>query len=156
MSLIARAQLVRPGGGLVFQAASQRLDLLNPLVIQTQTIAGLQWLVAKGHVFELTAARSDHHDDSGLGLAPGYVGTHARGWAVDGWPLASKKAGDYLDVGDARFQAFLRDARLMPYLMQIGLTSDCYTPANIAAGGATVYLDDGGPHVHLGFRIQSL
>jgi len=145
MSIGARIALVRPGGGLVFQAASQRTDLINPLMTQTQMIAGLQWLVAKGHVFELTAARFDHHDDHGLGIAPVYAGTHARGWAVD-----------YLDAGDARFQAFLRDARLMPYLMQIGLTSDCYTPANIAAGGATVYLDDGGPHVHLGFRIQSL
>ncbi len=152
MSIGARIALVRPGGGLVFQAASQRTDLINPLMTQTQMIAGLQWLVAKGHILAVTAVRSDHHDDSYL--SPDGVGTHARGYAIDCWPLQSKKMGDWVPVAGPEIETFLRDARLMPYIMQIGLTADCYSSANIAAAGPSVYLDDGGPHAHLGFRLH--
>src|SRR5580704_16792274 len=86
-----------------FQADSQRTDLENEVITQTGLIALLTELLEKGHILEFTAVKTDHHDDSNLGLH-----CHFNGYCADLWPLASATAGDYLDAGDPRFQAFLR------------------------------------------------
>ena len=144
MSLEARQGLV-DHPHTFFQAQSQRDDLLDPNKTQTGLIALLLDLVGKGHIIEFTAVRSDHHDDSGLGLH-----CHAYGYAADCWPLASATAGDYLDAGDARFQAFLKDAAASSWLYQIGLAGSAAIQVNFAAAGRSAFDDDGADHVHLG------
>jgi hypothetical protein len=145
MSAQARSLLVT-SPSVFFQNDSQRSDLLSVTTTQTELIALLLELVAKGHILEFTAIKSDHHDDSALG-----VHCHFNGYCADVWPLASQKAGDYLDASDARFQAFLRDVSVSPWLYQIGLVGDgADSAANFEAAGPTAFQDDGGPHVHLG------
>ena len=139
MSQQARDALVTK---LIFQRDSQRNDLLSPLVTQTELIAFLTELVAKGHFLEITAVKSDHHNDGPRG--------HAGGRAADCWPLASFTAGDYLDADDARFAAFLRDVAASTWLYQVGLAGSADTAENRAAAGATCFSDSGGDHVHLG------
>lgn len=147
MSIAARKALVA-SPNTIFQRDSQRSDLLDPTKTQTELIAALRFLIGAGHIIEFTAIRSDHHDDSGLN--PTGVGTHARGWAADCWPLASTSPGDYVDAGDARFAAFLQDCAKMPFLFQIGLGGSADTSANQAASGDTCFSDNGGDHIHLG------
>jgi hypothetical protein len=142
MSIQARQDLVSK---LVFQRDSQRNDLMDPNMTQTTLIALLLELVNKGHHIEITAVRSDHSDDSALGLH-----CHANGYCADMWPLGSATPGDYLDAGNPYFQQFLRDAAGSSWLYQIGLAGSAYTDANVAAAGSTVFHDDGADHVHLG------
>ena len=148
MSLQARNALVN-SGRLVFQAASQRTDLLDPARVQTEVIAMLQYLTREFWI-ELTAVRTDHHDDSDLNPTPPHEGTHACGWAVDCWPLNSSKPGDYMDAGDAHFRDFLGAIAQGPFYYQTGLAGEAYTQENMAAAGAQAFCDDGGDHVHIG------
>ncbi len=143
MSQEARHELVNL---LVFQRGTERGDLLDPNRTQTQLIALLLDL-AKTHGWhiEITAVRSDHHDDSGLGLH-----CHANGYAADCWPLKSATPQDYLDAGDPRFQKFLRDAAASSWTYQIGLAGTADTSTNMAAAGKTAFQDSGPDHVHLG------
>jgi hypothetical protein len=143
MSMQARDKLVTE---LVFQSGTERGDLLDPNRTQTELVALLLDLAEHhGWHIEVTAVRTDHHDDSALGLH-----CHANGYAADCWPLASATPGNYLDAGDARFQQFLKDAAASPWIFQIGLAGSAYTSANMAAAGASAFQDDGADHVHLG------
>ena len=142
MSQQARDVLVAK---LVFQDDTQASDLQNIGLTQTQLIALLTELTGKGWNIEITSVRTDHSDDSALGLH-----CHANGYCADLWPLASSDAGDYLDAGDPRFQQFLTDAAASPWLYQIGLAGSAWTTANANAAGPTVFQDDGADHVHLG------
>jgi len=145
MSQEARDQLVA-SANTVFQDDSQRADLKSPALTQTDLIALLIDLCeTKEHAVEFTAIKSDHHDDRNLGEH-----CHYNGWCADLWPLASTTAGDYLDAGDPRFQAFLRDVAAAPHLYQIGLAGSAWTEDNVAAAGDSVFQDDGGDHVHVG------
>jgi hypothetical protein len=139
----------------VFQTElAMHRDLLDPTDggTRTELIALLAHLVFdKQWAIEFTAIRTGHHDDTGLNPTPPHAGTHAAGWAVDCWPLASTTPGDYLDAGDERFRAFLRDVAQAPYHMQTGLVGDGADSAeNFAAAGPTAFQDDGSPHVHIG------
>ena len=150
MSQQARDDLVN-SGKLVFQDASQKSDLENTALTQTQLIALLQYLcVTKGHHIEITACRSDHHDDSDLAPTPPHLGTHAGGWAVDCWPLTDGTPGSYIDPSTQAFRDFLSDVKRAPYLLQIGLGGAADTEANRAAAGDTVFSDDGADHIHCG------
>ncbi|MFY9883526.1 MAG: hypothetical protein WAL67_16770 [Candidatus Cybelea sp.] len=142
MSTQAREQLVSK---LVFQDGSQKSDLLNPSLTQTTLIALLLDLADKGHHIEITAVRSDHDNDSALGLH-----CHHNGYCADLWPLGSATPGDYLDANNPYFQQFLKDAAASVWLHQIGLAGTAWNDANVAAGGSTVFHDDGADHVHLG------
>jgi hypothetical protein len=145
MSIEARQALVN-GGHLFFQDATQSSDLLDPNVTQTDLIALLQYLVEKGYHIEITAVKSDHSDDSGLGEH-----SHFNGWCVDCWPLASATAGDYMDAITDAFQAFLRDVAAAPHLYQIGLAGEAAAfTDNFTAAGPTAFHDDGADHVHIG------
>lgn len=146
MSLEARRALVN-SPHTIFQALSQRADLLDQNVTQTGLIALLSDLVAKGHIIEFTAVKSDHHNDSGLGLH-----CHFNGYCADCWPLASATPGDYLDANDPRFTAFCHDAGIDLNEYQEGLAGSAYTHANVTAAGSGVFQDDGGDHVHLGAK----
>lgn len=146
MSEEARRDLIH-SSHLFFQNQAQIQDLLNPQVTQTWLIALLQCIVAKGFYLELTAVKSDHHDDSALGLR-----CHYNGYAVDCWPLNTPRAGDYLDATDPRFQTFLGFVSRVPYLYQIGLAGSADIQKNEEAAGATYFSDDGGDHVHLGAK----
>jgi hypothetical protein len=147
MSIVAREALVAK---LVFQDASQRSDLLDPNLTQTQMIEGLTAIAAAHHI-EVTAVRSDHHDD---GEGPGY---HGGGWAIDCWPLADAIPGNYLDASTQAFRDFLKACATAPCRMQVGLGGSAWSDANVAAtglslGDASVFEDDGQDHVHIGFR----
>lgn len=143
MSQEARQELVSL---LVFQSSVEKGDLLDPNRTQTQLIALLLDLAkGKGWHIEITAVRTDHHDDSALGLH-----CHANGYAADCWPLASATPGNYLDAGDPRFANFLKDAAASSWIYQIGLAGSAYTSANMAAAGSNAFQDDGADHVHLG------
>lgn len=138
---------------LIFQRQSQRSDLIDPTMTQTYLIAFLDHLLAQGWILEVTAVRSDHANDEGLGLS-GYpwCGTHAHGWAVDLWPLNSVKAGDYMEASDPHFQKFLSQAMNAPFYMQTGLAGEADTPINHVAAGRMSFTDGGASHVHLGVR----
>ncbi|MGA8574773.1 MAG: hypothetical protein WB609_03680 [Candidatus Cybelea sp.] len=149
MSLQARQGLV---SRLFFQDPTvQKADLLREAPArdakfhgtQTQLIALLLGLLQKGHQIEITMVQTGHHDDGPHG--------HAGGYAVDCWPLASAKAGDYIDASTEAFRTFLSDAAASPWLYQIGLVGDgADSKENFAAAGPTAFQDDGGAHVHLG------
>lgn len=96
MSLQARQDLVNK---LVFQRDSEKSDLMDPNMTQTTLIALLLDLVNKGHHIEITAIRTDHSDDSSLGLH-----CHHNGYCADLWPLGSTAPGDYLDASNPYFQ----------------------------------------------------
>lgn len=151
MSIEARQALV-DHPHTFFQAQSQRDDLLDPAKTQTELIALLAYLVGKGHIIEFTAVRSDHHDDSELNPIPPHTGTHAGGFAADCWPLATAKAGDYLDAADKRLRSFLVDAQNAPCYHQTGLAGSAFTPPNMMAAGPEAFEDDGADHIHLGCR----
>lgn len=144
MSVQARQALVA-SPNTIFQRQSQRDDLLAPDLTQTGLIALLSDLVAKGHIIEFTAIKSDHHDDSDLGEH-----CHWNGYCADLWPLASTTPGDYLDASDPRFSTFLRDLAEVACLYQIGLAGSAWTQANAIAAGPTVFRDLGADHIHAG------
>ena len=141
MSLEARQELVKR---LVFQRDSQRTDLLSTVLTKTELIALLLEATEHYHL-EVTAVRSDHHDDSALG---GH--SHAYGFCADLWPLMSAEAGDYMDANDPRFGMWLEWVASSPWLYQIGLAGSADTPENRKDAGPTVFEDSGADHVHLG------
>lgn len=141
MSTQARQELC---SRLVFQDDTQQSDLMDPNKTQTELIA-LLLDVTNNCPWEVTAVRTDHSDDSGLGEH-----SHANGYCLDGWPLHSKTAGDYMDSNEPAFQVALGRARQSSWLYQIGLAGTAWTPENEAAAGSTVFHDDGADHVHLG------
>lgn len=150
MSVQARQALVR-SANTIFQHDSQRHDLLDSTATSTELIAALTYVcITKGHAVEFTAIRADHHPDGYLNPAAGHHHTHQAGDAADFWPLASARAGDYLDAEDPRFQTFLRDLAAAPFRYQIGLAGSADTAANRAAAGPSVFPDDGGDHIHFG------
>lgn len=144
MSIEARNRLVA-SPNTFFQRVSQKVDLASVELTKTDLIALLLELIGKGHILEFTAIKSDHHDDSALGLH-----CHFNGYCADLWPLASRTAGDYLDADDPRFLVFLRDLALSQYLYQVGLAGTAWTSANAVASGGSVFHDDGEDHIHVG------
>jgi hypothetical protein len=148
---MTRTELVN-SGHLVFQKASQSSDLLDPKKTNNGLIAYLSQLLGQfGHHLEVTAVNSDHPTNDG---GPNGRG-HNAGCAIDGWPLASAKAGDFLDAATAEFRTFLQHAAASHPLLQIGLVGDgADSKANFAAAGPTAFQDDGGAHVHLGAGKQ--
>jgi hypothetical protein len=143
MSMQARQKLV---DSLIFQDGIQATDIMDPSKTKTQLIALLLELVDKGWHLEVTAVKSDHHNDSALGEY-----CHYNGYCADVWPLNSATPGDYIDASSPKFQQFLRDAATSPWLHQIGLVGDgADSPENFAAAGPTAFQDDGGAHIHLG------
>ena len=144
MSLQARHALVAHPR-TIFRSDAQRQDLLDPAKTQTELVALLTELVHKGHMLLFTAIRSDHHDDSCLGLH-----SHANGYDADVWPLNSTDPTDYIDASTPAFEHFLADAARSPWLYQVGLAGEADTAADEAAAGRTVFSDGGADHVHLG------
>ena len=133
---------------IVFQDDTQKSDLLNPGTTQDCLIALLSEVVAWGFHLEITAVKTDHHDDSGLGLH-----CHFNGYCVDLWPLVDATPGNYVDAGTETFRVFLDRCHACAHLYQIGLGGSAYTAANLAAAGPTGFQDDGLDHVHLGAKV---
>ena len=140
MSIQARAQLCKR---LIFQDDTQRADLMDPAKTQTQLIA-LLLAASNGRYLEITAVRTDHHDDSALGEH-----CHANGFAVDCWPLHTLNAGDYLDAGEYGFSIWLASFVQSDWLHNVGLAGSALTYANLVTLGGKGFQDDGGDHVHL-------
>jgi hypothetical protein len=153
MSIAARRALVR-SPNTIFQSDSQRQDLLDPSKTNTNLIALLGNLIAKGHIIGFTAIHSDHHDDSELAPGPLHIGTHQGGaqggYAADCWPMASTTPGDWLDAEDPRFVEFCHDVGIDPFELQRGLAGSALTHDAIVAAGRGFFQDDGGDHIHIG------
>lgn len=149
MSLAVRQALVDPlNHRLIFQdETKQKPDLLNPSVTKSDLIA-LLMMITSYYPIEVTAVKSDHHDD---GTGPGL---HWCGGALDGWPLNSYKSGDYMDQNSAQFRSFLAKLAASPYCYDIGLGGSAYTPANLAACVGKGFQDAPVDHVHLGSLID--
>jgi hypothetical protein len=143
--LQAREHLVNHPN-ILFQEESQREDLLNEHLTQTNLIELLSELV-KDHHFVITAVRSDHHDDSDLGYH-----CHANGFCVDCWPLESASPTDYAPAQGEKMDSFLKDVARSPVLWQIGLAGSGDTAHNQFISGPTCYSDDGGDHIHIGAK----
>ena len=141
MSMQARVQLCER---LVFTAPTQRTDLLDFNLTNTDLIALLQTATDHGEVLGITAVRTDHSDDSALGFY-----CHAHGFCADLWPMNSRTPGDWMDANDPRFAQWLQRVAASLYLHQIGLAGTAWTQANVDAAGPTVFHDDGADHVHL-------
>lgn len=144
MSMQAREQLVKR---LYFQRDSQRQDLLNdsPTTGTKTELIALLLEITEHYNLGITAVRTDHHDDSSLGLH-----CHYNGYAVDCWPTHTAGKDDWLDANDPTFGLFLEYAAGSPWLYQIGLAGSADTHENRQDAGATVFEDDGGDHVHFG------
>jgi hypothetical protein len=132
----------------IFQADSQRSDLLDTTKTDSNLIALVQFLLDRGHIIGFTAVNTDHH----------YDGTteHSAGLAFDGWPMNSTTPGDWV----TDLKPYLNDVAAFPGIRNIGLAGSAYTPDNVAATGlvetqnvesasaAVVFHDDGADHVH--------
>ena len=142
MSLQARQALVDSPN--LKTNAIQRADLLDPTKTQTGLIQLLTTIcIDKGIIFQCTAIKSDHHDDSGLGLH-----CHFNGYCADGWFLKSHTLDDWMDASDPRFQANLKECGILDY--QTGLGGSAYTHADVVAVGRGVFSDGDQDHLHLG------
>jgi hypothetical protein len=142
---------------------TMKAQILDETKTNTLLIGGLEYLIDRGHLMVLTAlAPPTHHDDSDLNPDdPRHTGTHAGGanedgtptggFAADLWFLTEAVATSYMDAGDHRFALALTHCSQMPSLHQIGLAGSAVTDENKAAAGFTVFVDEGGDHVHIGF-----
>lgn len=130
---------------LFFQDDTQSTDLMNSAITQDCLIDFLLELLSNGFHIELTAVKTDHHDDSDLGFH-----CHFNGFAVDCWNLVDATPGNYVDASTETFRNFLSTAASNKYLYQIGLAAEADIPANHVAAGPTSFSDDGGSHVHFG------
>lgn len=145
MSIEARQKLVGHPN-IFFQNDRQKADLLDPEKTQTSLIALLiELVIVKGQLLVITAVRSDHHDDSALGLH-----CHANGYAVDCWPLTMKNLNAYADGISAPMTSLLVDASRSTWLHQIGLAGSADESGNHALAGPTAFSDSGPDHIHLG------
>ena len=151
MSLAARQAIIALDNTKVFfqNPDTQKADLLNPDMTDSNLIALIQFLIDRGHILEFTAIRSDHHVD-------GYNGHNPGGKAFDCWPLGSAIAGTYLDA--SALKPFLADVAAFSGLYQLGLAGTAYTADNVAATGLIenfaanpcVFHDEGADHIHCG------
>lgn len=148
LSIEARQALVK-SPQTVFQADSQKSDLLDPNITQTGLIAVLSELVAKGYYLLITAVKSDHHDDSALGEH-----CHFNGYAADLWPLHSSTGTDYINADDPKFAVFLKVLASCAYHYQTGLAGSADTDALHAAAGPTCFSDSGADHIHVGAQNE--
>lgn len=143
MSQAAREAVAQ---ALSFSAAVERADLCTPdSAGNYRTQSDLVALLARavlmpkdgglGYQLLVTSLRSDHGDDSQLGPHG-----HARGFAVDLWP-----------VHEDQLQNFLEDmAHRNKWVTKIGLGGSSQRFYNELQGGSTiVFLDNSSDHVHL-------
>jgi hypothetical protein len=147
MNSRARQALIN-GGHLFFHPTlcpNGRSDLLASSLTQDALLEHIAYLVAKGYHFEFTAVKTDHDNDSALG-----VHCHYNGFCADGWPLTGPTPGAWLPATDPFFARFLIDVSRSPNLHQIGLGGSAYDDVNMAAAGPTAFEDGPEDHVHLG------
>ena len=88
---------------------------------------------------------------------------HSGGKAVDCWPLASRSQDDWLDASTASFEQFLYAWGHSQWSRQTGVVGDGsdsatnlhyaskgYVERGVYVDGVSVFVDEGGAHVHLG------
>lgn len=137
MSLAARQSLCNL---LSFEDNAAKGDLMDVNRTSTFLVALLEDLVLKAaHPILITAIRSDHHDDSGLG----HFG-HSGGWAADLWHA------DWEKVGDEKIRDVIVALIANPYCWSIGLAGYAQKFANLSSPDprVVIFLDDGADHVH--------
>lgn len=79
-AIVTPSQRAELEAKLSFTNPSQSADLRNPNMTQPELILALLHEVHKGHRILITSLRSDHGDDSLLGLHG-----HAHGYSADVW-----------------------------------------------------------------------
>lgn len=141
---------------------THRTDILDETKTNTYFIEGFLFLADSGQIIQFTAIHTDHHDDSDLNPEdPRHTGTHQGGveptgeptgsWAGDFWFLNSRTPNDWKDANDLSFSTGLTKCSQVPNLLQVGLAGSAVNDENKHASGATVFIDYGGDHIHLGF-----
>lgn len=144
---LTRQTLVN-SGHLIFRSDQQKTDLLNPGITCYGLVLYLTDLcINKGYYIEVTAIKSDHSNDSSLG-----VHCHFFGWCIDCWPLNSATEGNYMLPDSPEMLKFLHDAGVDVNRWQIGEAGTAWTHAEAIAAGSSVFHDDGADHIHLGAR----
>lgn len=144
MSLEARQSLCTK---LVFQdehngtaQPTQRADIMDPATTSTNLIALLIDCV-KYSAIEITAVRSDHHDDGPHG--------HAGGFAADGWYIVGLP-GTFIDNVSVGCEQAVKS----PWCRQLGLAGEAWSDApRSLQDNAKVFEDSGADHVHFGSVI---
>jgi hypothetical protein len=138
------------GARLVFSRPSQYFDLRDPTLTRDELVSAIEALLQRTQSsIYITAVRSDHHDDSALGLPPLYIGTHAHGWAIDCWPMPAP-AGSFYNGDSLAFASWLRAVASVPGVKQVGLAGSADTVDNRDALGSLYFPDMGADHVHIG------
>lgn len=144
---------------LVFAPGQEGVDQRNDFILfldgnyntQTDLCQALDNLSnkwnPKGIYIGVTAVKTDHHDDSNLGLH-----CHFNGYCIDFWFLLSRTWGDWMDANDPRFAECCRDAAIDPFEYQEGLAGEALTHDAIVAAGKNFFRDDGGDHIHFGAK----
>lgn len=123
--------------------------------VQSTVIAHLQWMLDRGHIIEITVARTGHHDDGPNG--------HYAGRAYDFWPLKSANQDDWMDANTQAWFECMHDLGLSEYAYQSGAVGDGsdspesfhymakgYEERGVYVPGVSVFQDLGAPHAHQG------
>lgn len=147
MSIQARQALV-DSPYTFFRTQSQRDDLLDPSKTQTSLIALLTELTTRYIYILFTAVRSDHHNDSCLGLH-----CHANGYAADVWFLDRSDATAYTDADSFEFRSALEDVADSSWTYQIGLAGTANNTKNRLVAGKKYFADTGADHIHVGANL---
>jgi hypothetical protein len=125
-----RAELVSK---LKFTNESQQLDLSNPNVTQPELVLALLHLVHLGHNLLITSVKTDHGDDSALG-----VHGHSRGYSADLWP-----------VDDSDLQQLIQDCCTNnQWVARLGLGGSSQS-LSYTAGDTIVFDDNSTDHLHV-------
>lgn len=134
---------------------TQRRDLLTLLEdggTDSGLIEHLIDVANAGIWLEITAVRTDHHND-------GLNGHNSGGRAADGWFLNGPTPGDWMDANTPQFARALEVVAGSNWRFQTGLAGTAYTAANMAALGGqpaidsgAAFEDEGADHIHFGAK----
>jgi hypothetical protein len=112
-----------------FTNFSQKSDLLDTSMTNTNLIAILKTALDQGFVIQVTSVRSDHGDDSCLGPPGVYNHGHAHGYALDCWC--------------EDLQSFVQHLCSNPMVMKIGLGGPQAQALQLSPGATVVFNDNG-------------
>jgi len=117
---------------------TQKADLLDVTVTNTNLIAALKDVLDKGFVVQVTSVKTDHSDDSCLGIPGVYNHGHTHGYALDCWC--------------EDLQSFVQYLCDNPLVMKIGLGGARAQALQITPGATMVFSDNNEPHIH--FQVK--
>ena len=118
---------------------TQKADLLNVALTNTDLIAALKLALDQGFIIQVTSVRSDHGDDSCLGPPGVYNHGHAHGYALDCWCEDLQGFVQHLCTDN-------------PLVTKVGLGGPQAQALQIFPGATLVFPDNDEPHIH--FQVK--